>query len=151
MLGIMSGFFWTYSINISRAFKNLDENTYAIVQSLCNIHVRNWSFYSFFFGTGLMGVVNLIWYSKDYAKKYYYFILLAVLLYLFGIIIYTKNINLPLNYYTESWVVGKIPSNWIETRNNWNKANNYRTICSFVCFISIILAFFLKLNSKIKK
>lgn len=146
MLGVISGFFYTYSINVSRAFMEVDADTYAIMQSLCNINVRHSLFYIFFFGTPLIGSICLFSSYKDFKKSYYIITIFTLLLYMFGIIIFTKIINLPLNVYTESWVVGNVPNDWEEVRNRWNFANHIRTGISLICFTLTLISYHLKIS-----
>ncbi|MEZ5702419.1 MAG: hypothetical protein R3E42_11505 [Burkholderiaceae bacterium] len=40
-MGIMAGFFWTYSINVNLAMLEMDGPVYATVQSAFNRHVRH--------------------------------------------------------------------------------------------------------------
>ncbi|WP_197477699.1 MULTISPECIES: DUF1772 domain-containing protein [unclassified Marinomonas] len=59
-------------------------------------------------------------------------------LYLTGIILFTKFVNLPLNYYTESWTSSTLPSDWRNTRDAWNQANLFRSLLSFILFVSAL-------------
>jgi uncharacterized membrane protein len=49
-MGIMAGFFWTYTINVNLAMLEVDGPTYATVQSAFNRNVRHPMFFAFFFG-----------------------------------------------------------------------------------------------------
>jgi len=53
VLGLMAGFFWTYSYNVNLAMLQVDGATYATVQSLFNVNVRHAAFFMLFFGGGL--------------------------------------------------------------------------------------------------
>lgn len=58
-LGIMAGFFGTYSGNVNFATLELDGPTYSQVQSALNRHVRHPLFFAFFFGPPLLCLVTL--------------------------------------------------------------------------------------------
>ncbi|AZZ92878.1 DUF1772 domain-containing protein [Hahella sp. KA22] len=67
------------------------------------------------------------------------FLYLAVT-YIGGVIIFTKQVNLPLNYYTESSVPTSLSDDWMETRNSWNDANAIRGVTSFLPFLFCVLS-----------
>ncbi|WP_026155019.1 DUF1772 domain-containing protein [Thiolinea disciformis] len=144
MFGIMAGFFWTYTFNVNLATAQLDGATYARVQSLFNVNVRHAMFFTFFFGTGLAAIVALLINYKHYQQVSYWLLALAALLYVAGIIVFTRQINLPLNYYTESWNPLQLPSDWQTTRQSWNQANAWRTACSFLSFSLALLTLLIR-------
>lgn len=135
VFGIMAGFFWTYTFNINLAMQAVDGSTYATVQSLFNQNVRHLMFFIFFFGGGGFSILALLanWQHRKTAS----FILLALacFIYIFGIILFTRQVNLPLNYYTESWNPQNLPSDWPLIREQWNSANNIRVGTSFLSFM----------------
>ena len=133
LFGLMAGFFATYSFNVNYAMLAVDASTYAEVQSLFNINVRHTGFFLCFFGAGVLPLVCSVLNIKN--KGIFCLWLLLGVLYLTGIIIFTKFINLPLNYYTESWTPSTLPSDWQNTRDAWNQANLFRSILSFFLFI----------------
>jgi len=61
--------------------------------------------------------------------------LIAAIIYIFGIIVFTAQVNLPLNYYTESWDPSDLPEDWEVVRNSWNQANAIRVFTSFTAFV----------------
>lgn len=139
-LGVMAGFFWTYSFNVAVAVENLDADTYAEVQSLFNVHVRHGMFFSFFFGAAvcslLAGFVSFICALRTRALLQ----ITAGLIYLLAVVVLTRQVNLPLNAETESWLIGAVPAHWQETRAAWNQANDWRTAASLLAFALSILA-----------
>ncbi len=46
--------------------------------------------------------------------------------YALGIVMFTREVNLPLNAITESWTPSTLPADWALTRDAWNSANNFR-------------------------
>lgn len=144
MFGIMAGFFWTYSFNVNLATAQLDGASYARVQSLFNVNVRHGMFFSFFFGSALAAILALMINYKHYRQASFWLLAAAVLLYIFGIIIFTKFVNLPLNYYTESWNPAQLPSDWEATRQRWNDANLWRVLSSLTCFVLSLFALVLR-------
>jgi len=65
---------------------------------------------------------------------------MAGLLYLLGIVVFTAQVNLPLNHYTESWDPAALPADWAATRERWNAANLWRTGASAAAFALALAA-----------
>lgn len=135
LLGLMAGFFATYSFNVNYAMMEVDGETYATVQSLFNINVRHSGFFICFFGAGLLPAITGVATFQSSKREGICWILVA-LVYFLGIIMFTKFINLPLNYYTESWDPSAVPLDWKEVRDNWNTANLFRVGISMATFLS---------------
>ena len=140
ILGIMAGFFWTYTFNVNVAMMQVSGEHYATMQSLFNVNVRNTMFFSFFFGGGLFSALAVIFNLKHRKHLSFWLMVVASLTYLLGIILFTKLVNLPLNYYTESWNPQNLPNDWQTIRNQWNKANSVRVALSFTSFLLAVLA-----------
>ena len=144
VFGIMAGFFWTYSFNINYAMMNVEGEIYAQVQSLFNHNVRHFMFFIFFFGGGLFSVLACLLNLKHRKQISYWLLVLASMIYIFGVIVYTAQVNLPLNYYTESWNPSDLPADWMVTRDAWNQANMIRVFTSFTSFLLSILTLLLR-------
>lgn len=132
-LGIMAGFFGTYTGNINLATAELDGPTYALVQSALNRNVRHAVFFAFFFGPPLCCVLALL--SGWRTRPGWWWLVAGVgLAYGLGIVFFTREVNLPLNHLTESWTPTTLPAHWAATRDAWNRANAWRTGCSALLF-----------------
>ncbi len=134
-LGVMAGFFWTYTFNINLAMQQVDGQTYATMQSLFNQNVRHPMFFMFFFGSGAIAILAVLLNFRHRQSLFFWLIVLAAIVYIAGIIIFTKQVNLPLNAYTESWDPLNLPMDWQATRDSWNQANAFRTMTSFVSLL----------------
>ncbi|WLR42334.1 DUF1772 domain-containing protein [Bacillus carboniphilus] len=148
--GIMAGFFYTYTFNVNLAMLQVDGETYATVQSLFNENVRHVMFFIFFFGGGAISVITVIANIRHYKTISFWLMVTAGLIYMLGIIVFTANVNLPLNYETESWNPQSLPSDWQQIRNDWNQANAFRVIFSTLSFILYIIVLVIR-SIKIKK
>lgn len=142
VLGIMAGFFWTYTFNINLAMLQVSGEYYATIQSLFNVNVRHAMFFSFFFGGGALGALAILLNLQHRRHISFWLIVAATLTYVLGIILFTKLVNLPLNYYTESWDPKNLPADWQSVRSQWNQANALRVGTSFVAFLLAVLALF---------
>lgn len=138
--GIMAGFFWTYSINVNQAMLDVSGPVYAQVQSLFNQHVRHGFFFTFFFGGGAVSFAALVGNWRHRRSASFVMLALACLIYTVGIILLTKFVNLPLNYYTESWDINALPSDWASIREQWNRANNVRMVAAVTAFTMTLMA-----------
>jgi uncharacterized membrane protein len=145
-MGVMAGFFWTYTINVNLAMLEMDGPTYATVQSAFNRNVRHPMFFAFFFGPMPLTLAALASGWAHRRRTWWRLLALAGLGYALGIVAFTKAINLPLNHLTESWSPEAMPLNWAATRDAWNVANNWRTAISASVFVLALLAFGLRLQ-----
>ena len=118
-LGVMAGFFWTYSANVNFATLEMDGATYARVQSGLNRNVRHAMFFGFFFGPPLLCALALATAWSARHRGWWRCLLLAGVLYGLGIVVFTAQVNLPLNAYTESWDPRALPPDWARTRERW--------------------------------
>ncbi|MCB0062863.1 MAG: DUF1772 domain-containing protein [Caldilineaceae bacterium] len=126
VFGIMAGFFWTYTFNVNLAMLAVDGATYATVQSLLNQNVRHLMFFAFFFGGGAVPIIALAVNWRHWKSLSFLLLAVACVVYIGGIIIFTRQVNLPLNYYTESWEPQNLPADWAAIRAQWNQANAFR-------------------------
>ena len=94
VFGIMAGFFWTYMFNVNYAMQQLDGSTYAQVQSLFNQNVRHLMFFIFFFGGGGFSIIAILLNIKQRRSISFWLLTSAAVVYIVGVIIYTKQVNL---------------------------------------------------------
>jgi uncharacterized membrane protein len=142
--GIMAGFFYTYTFNINLAMMQVDGATYATMQSLFNENVRHFVFFIFFFGGAAVPVLTLLVNWRHRKTFPFWLIVAAGVLYFLGIVIFTANVNLPLNYYTESWTPQALPADWMATRDAWNSANALRVLLASTSFFLYLIALVLR-------
>ncbi|CED59715.1 Putative uncharacterized protein [Moritella viscosa] len=147
-LGIMAGFFWTYTFNVNLAMLNVDGKTYAEVQSLFNENVRHFMFFAFFFGAGAISFLAAAINYRHIGHISFWLISIAALIYILGIIVFTAKVNLPLNYYTESWNPSDLPVDWEMVRDSWNQANTIRVGTSFTAFVLGVCALCVRCSTK---
>ncbi|MEM7798025.1 MAG: DUF1772 domain-containing protein [Chloroflexota bacterium] len=144
VFGIMAGFFWTYSFNVNWAMLEVSGETYATVQSLFNENVRHGYFFFFFFGGGFFPLLALLVNRRHWSTLAFWLVVAAALIYIFGVIVFTQQVNLPLNYTTEGWDPQNLPADWTVIRDRWNAANNIRVGTAGSAFALSLLALVLR-------
>ena len=149
LLGLMAGFFATYSANVNLATLELDGPTYALVQSAFNRNVRHAGFFACFFGPLPLGLVALATAWSDRRTAWWRLQALVVLAYGLGIVLFTRQVNLPLNYLTESWTPATLPPDWANVRDAWNRANLWRSGLSLTLFVAGLIGLLLRLQSRV--
>lgn len=138
--GVMAGFFWAYSANVSLVTALLDGASYAVIQSELNRQVRHGLFFVFFFGPPLWALAAMLSTWRDWRSLSWRLLALAVVLYGLGVIAFTAQVNLPNNAYTESWLPHALPPDWERTRDAWRQANHWRVLASGASFLLACLA-----------
>ncbi|MGJ0223495.1 anthrone oxygenase family protein [Streptococcus pyogenes] len=135
----MAGFFGTYSANVALATSTYEGALYAVVQSSLNRNVRHALFFAFFFLPPIWCALTLM---LDWRRReaWGWWLLVAGVLYAFAVILFTHQVNLPLNAYTESWDPANLPSDWARTRQQWNLANAWRSFASAVAFLAALIS-----------
>ena len=92
----------------------------------------------------MFSVIAILLNLKQRRSFSFWLLLLAAVIYILGIIAYTKQVNLPLNYYAESWDITNPPNDWETTRASWNSANLFRVGTSFTAFLLCVIAFVIR-------
>ena len=146
LLGLMAGFFATYSANVNLATLELDGPTYAQVQSAFNRNVRHAGFFACFFGPLPLGLLALASAWADRRQGWWRLLALTVLAYALGIVLFTRQVNLPLNYLTESWTATTVPADWAAVRAAWNQANLWRSGLSGMLFVGGLVTVVMRLQ-----
>lgn len=147
LLGMMAGFFATYSANVNLATLELDGPTYAQVQSAFNRNVRHAGFFACFFGPMPLGLIALATAWAERRAAWWRLLALTVLAYALGIVLFTREVNLPLNHLTESWTPATLPPDWASVREAWNRANLWRSGLNGVLFAISLIALVLRLQT----
>ena len=147
-LGLMAGFFGTYSANVNLAMLQMDGATYATVQSAFNRNVRHALFFAMFFGPPLWCALTLATVWRDHRALWWRLLALVGVAYLLGIIAFTHQVNLPLNYTTEAWNPQALPADWTQVRDRWNAANLWRAWLSLGCFVVALGTLVVRLGAR---
>ena len=140
LLGLMSGFFFAFAIDVAPAMVHLDASMYITTQQWINKVVRNaWFAIAYFGSTVLPFVVACLAWVKG--RRLRALAWLAIALVYFGAVFWvTRSVNVPINNELATWNPASPPANWMQARDTWNENNTVRAIASFVCFaLSLVL------------
>ncbi|MEM9773414.1 MAG: DUF1772 domain-containing protein [Chloroflexota bacterium] len=72
----------------------------------------------------------VVQHGQRWSKLSFWMIAAAMLIYIFGVIVFTQQVNLPLNATTEAWDPTYVPADWEQIRQHWNYANDFRVLAS---------------------
>ena len=137
-LGLMAGFFGTYSANVNMALLQMDGATYATVQSALNRNVRHALFFTLFFGPPVWCALALLAAWREHRAGWWRGLALVGAAYVLGIVFFTQQVNLPLNHTTESWNPQALPADWAGVRDRWNATNLWRAGLSLAAFAAAL-------------
>lgn len=146
LLGLMAGFFCTYSANVNFATLELGGPAYAHMQAALNRNVRHAGFFICFFGPIPLGLLALATAWPQRQTNWWRLLAASVTAYALGIVLFTRQVNLPLNFLTESWTPTTIPPDWSQVRDAWNRANAWRSGLSLTLFACGLAALVLRLR-----
>ena len=134
LLGLMSGFFFAFAIDVAPAMARLDASMYVTTQQWINQVVRNaWFAIAYFGSTVLPFVVMAFAFVKG--KRTRALAWLAIALLYFGAVFWvTRSVNVPINNELATWNPASPPAAWTQARYTWNENNTVRAVASFVCF-----------------
>lgn len=128
LTGMVAGEFYIFSYGVNDAFVQLSGSEYTQAMRLINFSVRDNPFFgAVFFGALATPIVALCLFWGRYRSPMFLLYLAGYVLFFVGTFLVTFQINIPLNYYLESWDLASPASDWQETRNAWNQANLVRT------------------------
>lgn len=142
LTGIIAGLFFAFTYDVNIAFEQLTASEYAKNMELINVSIRNVYFGSVWFPSVVVPVIALALSWRRYRSPSFLLLLVGFLIYLVGSFLVTTQINIPLNYYLESWDIASPPSDWMEVRDSWNWWNSVRTwasITAFVCYLIVLM------------
>lgn len=138
LLGIMSGFFFAFAVDVAPAMSNLDAQGYITTQQWINRVVRNAVFGIAYFGSvaAPFAAAAAAWWSERRRIAWCWLAIAAV--YFLLVFWVTRTINVPINEELASWNSSIPPAHWRVMRDTWNHGNLVRTIASVLCFAAAV-------------
>ena len=146
LTALMAGFFFSYSVSVSLGLGKLTNKEFLTAMQNINKEVQNPIFFTCFFGALLMLFVACFLHHN---KPFFIFLLIATLFYLWGVLLVTFFLNVPLNNKLELFDISNSTEITAKQMRNafekhWNFWNNIRTASSIVSLLFLILTCVLK-------
>jgi uncharacterized membrane protein len=134
LLGVMSGFFFAFAVDVVPAMRTLDAAIYISTMQSINAAVRNIPFALAYFGSAVMPFVAAIaaWRGRD-GRRAVAWAVIGVL-YVAAVFWVTRSVNIPINDALAGWNPAAPPAGWSELRDTWNRSNDVRTLAALLCF-----------------
>jgi uncharacterized membrane protein len=139
--GLIAGFFYAYTVSVSRGLDRLDDAGYVTTMNAINATVRNAGFAPSFFGAALLLLVALALFATSPRDGRLAWVALAAVLYLGGGFALTAAVNLPLNdtlAETDMASSAAVAEARADYEDPWNTANLVRTLCSTAALAALV-------------
>nr|WP_042186392.1 DUF1772 domain-containing protein [Kibdelosporangium sp. MJ126-NF4]CEL17246.1 integral-membrane protein [Kibdelosporangium sp. MJ126-NF4]CTQ91524.1 integral-membrane protein [Kibdelosporangium sp. MJ126-NF4] len=142
LLGLVSGFFYTYSISVMVSLRGTDDRTFVDVMQKINRDVQNPRFFLTFIGSALFGILTVILYIGQPVAVFLP-VLLSLVLYLgcFGVTV-ARNVpmNVRLDNYGPPDKIADIAAVRKEFEEPWVRLNGVRAWFATLGFAAAIWA-----------
>jgi uncharacterized membrane protein len=138
LLGLMSGFFFAFAVDVAPAMAQLDGPTYVTTQQWINRVVRSVPFAAAYFGAAVLPfvVAALAFAARRRATGLAW---LAIATLYFGAVFWvTRSVNIPINEMMAGWNPAAPPPDWAQLRDRWNDSNLLRTVAAVLCFAAAV-------------
>jgi uncharacterized membrane protein len=140
LLGLMAGFFFAFAVDVAPAMRSLDAHGYITTQQAINQAVRNLPFALAYFGAAVLPAMcaGLLWLSGRKTDAVIWSVI--ALIYVLGVFVLTREVNIPINNALALWNPSAPPSDWARARDHWNEANLQRCVAACVAFFASVAA-----------
>ena len=133
LTAMVAGEFYIFSYGVNGGFAQLSGSEYTQAMRVINFSVRGNPFFGVvFFGALALPLLTLLTFWDNFRSRAFVLFVIAFATFFVGTFLVTFRINIPLNYYLESWDVAAPAADWQETRIAWNRANDIRAWAAVV-------------------
>lgn len=148
LTGLSAGLCFTWSNAITTGIGNLNNYGYLSAFQQMNRTILNPIFIIVFFGPFFLGLINLYGY-KNRPILLIWVLLLATIIYFFGVVLVTVFGNVPLNEILDKTDLISAGSEDLKTLRDtfevkWNRLHLIRTVSSISSFLLLILTLLMK-------
>jgi uncharacterized membrane protein len=143
-VALMAGLFYNWTTAIIPGLQKLANKEYISAMQSFNRSIQNPFFFLSFLGASvLLPLCSYLHYQLPLPANFY-FILIATVLYLAGVMAVTIAGNIPLNNMLHKFDPSNTPAEKIAAmrlafENKWNNLNTIRTIASFISLLFVLL------------
>jgi uncharacterized membrane protein len=139
LIGLMAGFFFAFAVDVAPAMSGFDAQAYVTTQQAINRAVRNIPFALAYFGSAVTPfIAAAALYVIGRRRDAGVWLGIAVV-YLAGVFLITREINVPINNALALWNPLSPPPEWQQARDDWNLANLARCIVACASFVGAVL------------
>ena len=138
LIGLMAGFFFAFAVDVAPAMRELDAQAYIATQQIINRVVRNAPFALVYFGAAVTPLLAAAALYLAGRRRDAAFWLAIALVYIAGVFLVTREINVPINNALALWDPLAPPAQWQQAREDWNFANLARCVVACVCFAAAV-------------
>lgn len=144
LTGLSAGLCFTWSNAVTTGLANLDDLSYLRAFQQMNRTILNPTFFLVFFGPVFLGVLGA-YLIRNGNPVTFWLVLIAVLLYFFGVALVTVFGNVPLNEMVDKTDLAEIGAETIislrkEFENSWNSFHRVRTYISVLSFLLLLVS-----------
>ena len=139
LLGLMSGFFFAFAIDVAPAMSHLDAAGYISTQQWINKVVRNAGFGAAYFGATVLAFAAAAAALMARQRRRAIAWAAIALIYAAAVFWVTRSVNVPINNALALWNPQSPPADWIEARDVWNQSNLLRSIAAALCFAAALV------------
>jgi len=148
LTGLSAGLCFTWSNSITSGIGRLNDLEYLTSFQQMNRTILNPLFFIVFFGPFFLGLINLYLY-KNASGTIIWFLILAIAIYFFGVLLVTIFGNVPLNEILDKTDLNKASIEGLKKlrerfEDKWNRLHLIRTISSAIAFLLLILTLLIK-------
>ncbi|WP_431134688.1 DUF1772 domain-containing protein [Psychroserpens mesophilus] len=148
LLGLSAGLCFTWTNAVTPGIGQLDDLGYLSAFQQMNRSIINPFFILVFFGPFFLGLIYLYLYKNE-SSSIIWFLIFAIAIYFFGVLLVTIAGNVPLNEILDKTDLNKAKTEDLKQlrerfEDKWNTLHLIRTMSSAIAFILIILTLIIK-------
>jgi uncharacterized membrane protein len=152
LTALITGFFYAYSCSVNAGLKRLADEGYPRAMQSINKAVLNPLFFISFFGTLItLPLSTWMWYSSEGVSSDFHLLLIATILYIFGVFLITGMGNVPLNRSLEKFDLDTASAQQIKLMRSafetpWNRFHTIRTLANLTALMCLLWPFINKIG-----
>ncbi len=144
LVGLVAGLCFTWGNAVTPGIGQLDDLNYLSAFQKMNRSILNPTFYGVFMGSLLVGLVA-VFANKGISPTHFWIVLIAMLIYFFGVILVTVFGNVPLNELLDKTDLAQSSAEQLSALRKkfeqpWNRFHMIRVITGTIAFALLILA-----------
>lgn len=145
--GLVSGYFAMHWMTLQPGMTEMGADIYGTMQAVITHDLRNPWFLFLFMGGGAFLALSLAFGAREWRHPSFWLIALALVIYVAGVVLYTKFVMAPINHDIQAWNPIDMPASWIDVRAQWSHLNHYRVIASIASFTLATLALVIRAST----